>query len=106
MFEEQRVWEQFIYPAGGLKRKAVAVYQWHIERFQEWLWVLIHLYGGQSERAPELLGCGGRAQHMVAFGIFIEEGLVAFVATYHKGTGAAGISRSSTGICHGRLGSC
>jgi hypothetical protein len=57
-----------------------------VERFQELLWVLIYLYSGQLARVLELLGI--RWKNIVYGGvwnIFIEEGLVTFVATYYKG---------------------
>jgi hypothetical protein len=34
--------------AGRLKKEAVAVYQYYVERFQELLWVFIHLTDGQQ----------------------------------------------------------
>ena len=90
MYKEEQLREQFM-DTGRLKREAVAAYQRHVERFQELLWVLMHLCGGQPARAPELLGIRWKN---TAYGgvrnIFIEEGLVAFVATYHKGYRSSG----------------
>ncbi|KAK6591982.1 hypothetical protein H4I95_11932 [Botrytis cinerea] len=91
MYKEEGLREQFIGAAGKLKREAVAAFQRHVERFQELLWGLMHLCGGQPARAPELLGMRWKN---TAYGgvrnIFIEEGLVAFVATYHKGYRSSG----------------
>jgi RecQ family ATP-dependent DNA helicase len=90
MYKEEELREQFM-DAGTVKRGAVAAYQRHVERFQELLWILMHLCGGQPARAPELLGMRWKN---TAYGgvrnIFIEEGLVAFVATYHKGYRSSG----------------
>jgi RecQ family ATP-dependent DNA helicase len=90
MYKEEELREQFM-DAGTLKREAVAAYQRYVERFQELLWVLMHLCGGQPARAPELLGIRWKN---TAYGgvrnIFIEEGLVAFVTTYHKGYRSSG----------------
>ena len=90
IWKEERLREQFM-AAGKVKREAVAAYQRHIERFQELLWICMHLCGGQPARAPELLGMRWKN---TAYGgvrnIFIEEGLVAFVATYHKGYRSSG----------------
>jgi RecQ family ATP-dependent DNA helicase len=91
MYREEQLREQFIDSAGKLKREAVAAYQRYRERFMELLWALMHLCGGQPARAPELLGMRWKN---TAYGgvrnIFIEEGLVAFVATYHKGYRSSG----------------
>jgi len=91
MYKEEQLREQFIDSAGKLKREAVAAYQRYRERFMELLWALMHLCGGQPARAPELLGMRWKN---TAYGgvrnIFIEEGLVAFVATYHKGYRSSG----------------
>ena len=91
MYKEEQLREQFMDVVGKLKREAVAAFQRHVERFQELLWGLMHLCGGQPARAPELLGMRWKN---TAYGgvrnIFIEEGLVAFVATYHKGYRSSG----------------
>ena len=86
IYKEGGLREQFIDSTRRLKREAVAGYQRYVERFQELLQVLIHLYSSQLARAPELLGI---RQKNTAYGgvrnIFIKEGLVTFVATYYKG---------------------
>ena len=90
VYKEEELREQFM-DRGKLKQEAVAAYQRHIERFQELLWILMHLCGGQPARAPELFGMRWKN---TAYGgvrnIFIEEGLVAFVAMYHKGYRSSG----------------
>ena len=46
----------------------------------------MHLCGSQPARAPELLGMRWKnTAYSRVRNIFIKEGLVAFVATYHKG---------------------
>ncbi|KAK6591435.1 DNA helicase [Botrytis cinerea] len=66
MYKEEGLREQFIGAAGKLKREAVAAFQRHVERFQELLWVLMHLCGGQPARAQSYWECGGRIQRTVA----------------------------------------
>src|SRR6266536_3642655 len=56
MYKEDGLREHFMDQAGRLKKKAVTAYQRYVERFQELLWGLMHLCGGQPARAPELLG--------------------------------------------------
>ena len=69
-----------------LNPKAVLQYERCIERFLELLLLCMHLSGGQPARTPEILGLRWRntAQGGTR-NIFIEDGLVAFVASYHKG---------------------
>jgi hypothetical protein len=43
VYKEESLREQFMDSAGRLKREAIAVYQRHVERFQELLWVLMML---------------------------------------------------------------
>ena len=72
--------------AGKLKRKAIAAFQCHIERFQELLWGLMYLYDKQPVRASELLGIWWKnTVYSGVRNIFIKEGLVMFVAMYYKG---------------------
>ena len=96
MFEEQRLRKQFIDEnADGLggpmrkeqvRKEEVEAYQQEIERFQELLLILMHISGGQAVRAPELLGIRWKNTEQGSVrNIFIEDGLVAFVTTYHKG---------------------
>ena len=55
MYKEQRLRKEFI-EGGQLQEEAVEAYQRQLERFQEMLLILMHTSGGQSARAPELLG--------------------------------------------------
>lgn len=86
MYKEQQLREQFIDDSRGLDRKAINAYQHYIEQFQELLQASLHLCSRQPVQALELLGM---RQKNIAYSrvrnIFIEEGLVALVATYHKG---------------------
>lgn len=50
--EEELLREQVKDAARKMKREAVAVFQCHVEQFQELLWGLIYLYSGQPARAP------------------------------------------------------
>ena len=91
MFKEQRLREKFIDENRHVQEEAAEAYQRHVERFQELLLILMHMVGGQAARAPELLGI--RWQNTEQGGvrnIFIEDGLVAFVTTYHKGYRSSG----------------
>jgi hypothetical protein len=90
MYKEEELREQFM-DTGTVKRGAVAAYQCHVERFQELLWILMHLCSGQPARAPELLGIRWKnTAYSGVRNIFIEEGLVVFVATYYKGYWSSG----------------
>jgi hypothetical protein len=69
-----------------LKKAAVAAYRCHITWFKELLLILMQICGAQPSRAPELLGMRWKnTEYGGIQNIFIEEGLVAFVALYHKG---------------------
>ncbi|OBT94382.1 hypothetical protein VE01_07738 [Pseudogymnoascus verrucosus] len=57
-----------------------------MEAFEQELLILMHYTGGQPARAPEVMGT--RYQNSRNGGvrnIFIEDGLVCFVTSYHKG---------------------
>ncbi|KAI5235343.1 hypothetical protein E4T42_09726 [Aureobasidium subglaciale] len=62
-----------------------------VKAFKEELFALVHLTGGAPARGTEILsvqhenGEGSRSQR----GIFIDQGLVAFVTSYHKGYSAS-----------------
>lgn len=65
--------------------KTVGQYERQIEAFREHIWALMHITGGQPARGPEILGI--RARNTADGGIrniFIYEGMVSFVALYHK----------------------
>ena len=67
-------------------KKAVQAYFGKVDQFLERLLLLIHMTGGQPPRGTELIGLQhsntAQGQHR---GIFIEEGLVSTVTSYHKG---------------------
>ena len=99
MFEETKIQQQFI--IGGLEhvrsrediqwnRKAVEDYFREVRRFKEELAPLKHMSGGAPGRATELIsiqienGADGRGQR----GVFIDNGIVDTVTSYHKGWSA------------------
>jgi hypothetical protein len=69
------------------KQKGVEDYFRRVGRFKEELLALVHLTAGAPARGTEVLsiqhtnGEDSRAQR----GIFLEDGMVAFVTRYHKG---------------------
>ena len=68
------------------RKKAIRTYQREMEAFEEELLILMHCTGGQPARATEVMGI--RYQNTRNGGIrniFIEDGLVCFVTSYHKG---------------------
>ena len=90
MYKEQKLREQFIDQSGKLKKKAVAAYQRHVERFQELLFALKMLLS-QPARVPELFGMRWKnTPYGGVRNIVIEEGLVGYVAQYHKGYRSSG----------------
>jgi hypothetical protein len=79
------------------KKKAVQAYFEKVDQFLERLLLLIHITGGQPPRGTELIGLQhsntAQGQHR---GVFIEEGLISTVTSYHKGYNITG----STKIIH------
>ncbi|KAA8617338.1 hypothetical protein PtrV1_10639 [Pyrenophora tritici-repentis] len=79
------------------KKKAVQAYFEKVDKFLERLLLLIHMTGGQPPRGTELIGLQhsntAQGQHR---GIFLEEGLISTVTSYHKGYNITG----STKIIH------
>jgi hypothetical protein len=79
------------------KKKAVQAYFDKVDKFLERLLLLIHMTGGQPPRGTELIGLQhsntAQGQHR---GIFLEEGLISTVTSYHKGYNITG----STKIIH------
>jgi hypothetical protein len=90
MYKEPALREQFINSHGQLRRSAMVTYQRHVERFQELLLISMRICGGQPARAPELLGIRWQNTEHGVRNIFIKDGLVAFVTTYHKGYRSSG----------------
>jgi hypothetical protein len=68
------------------KKKAVQAYFEKVDQFLERLLLLIHMTGGQPPRGTELIGLQhsntAQGQHR---GIFVEEGLISTVTSYHIG---------------------
>jgi hypothetical protein len=79
------------------EKKAVQAYFEKVDNFLERLLLLIHMTGGQPPRGTELMGLQhsntAQGQHR---GIFVEEGLISTVTSYHKGYNITG----STKIIH------
>lgn len=67
------------------KKKAVQAYFEKVDKFLKRLLLLIHMMGGQPPRGTELIGVQhsntAQRQHR---GIFLEEGLIGTVTSYHK----------------------
>ena len=70
---------------GEWRQKAVRKYEEAVSRFQEKLAVLVHVAAGQPARAIELLSLRHQNCQNVQRNVFIEDGMVVFVAQYHKG---------------------
>ncbi|KAK7177480.1 hypothetical protein PSPO01_16471 [Paraphaeosphaeria sporulosa] len=79
------------------KKKAVQAYFEKVDEFLKRLLLLIHITGGQPPRGTELIGLQhsntAQGQHR---GVFIEDGLIGTVTSYHKGYNITG----STKIVH------
>jgi hypothetical protein len=71
------------------------VYKRAVNEFLEVLLLLVHITGGQPARGTEIIGLM-HANTTYHCNIFIEEGLVAIVTSYHKGYTCTG----STKIIH------
>jgi hypothetical protein len=87
MYQEQHLREHFMdeTPDQPFKKEAAYEYQQSINRFRELLLFLMHL-SSQPPRAPEILGLRWKNTGQGGVrNIFIEDGLVAYVAAYHKG---------------------
>jgi superfamily II DNA helicase RecQ len=66
---------------------AVAAYMKAVRRFKETLFALVHLSGGGPARGTEItsIQCENSTEGVGHRGVFVDAGLVSFVATYHKG---------------------
>ena len=77
--------------------KAVTDYLNAISSFLETLWILVHITSGQPARATELISiwhCNTiQGEHR---NVFVEEGLISIVTSYHKGYNMEG----STKVIH------
>jgi hypothetical protein len=76
------------------KKKAVQAYFDKVDAFLERLLLLIHMTGGQPPRGTELIGLQHnnttQGQHR---GVFVKEGLISTVASYHKGYNITGSTK-------------
>ena len=84
--DEVRSWEDIRWNEEEVER-----YFRQVRRFKEELIVLVHLSAGAPARATELIsihqenGEEARSQR----GIFMDDGMVSFVTSYHKGFSAS-----------------
>ena len=72
--------------------KAVQAYRSRVKSFLESLLLLVHISAGQPARGSEITGL----QHMntaVHRNIFVEDGLIAIVTSYHKGYTCTGTTK-------------
>ena len=78
-------------PEVAWKESAIESYFRQVRRFKEELIVLVHLAAGAPARATELISIqrenGEYSQSQR--GVFIQDGMVAFVTQYHKGYSAS-----------------
>jgi hypothetical protein len=69
-------------------KKRVEQYEKSMRQFREHLLVAMHMTGGQPARGTELVTTTYRNQpNGQSRGIFVEDGLMAYVTLYHKGIG-------------------
>lgn len=99
MLHDDRLREEFTYPRYVQKviwdKQAVRRYRKKVEAFLEGLLLLVHITSGQPARGTEIISL----QHSNSTfhrNIFVEDGLVAIVTTYHKGYTCTG----STKVIH------
>jgi hypothetical protein len=95
LYHERQLREQFTDQGEGsspqISAQAAMTYQEGVGRFQELLLILMQFWGGLPSRATEILGARWRNTGQGGIrNIFIEDGLVAFVAAYHKGYRSSG----------------
>jgi superfamily II DNA helicase RecQ len=95
LFEDGRVREQFIRSQEGTSVEcqpdAVNRYLRAVKKFKERLIVLVHMSAGAPARSTELtsIQCENGKYARSQRGVFIDNGLVAFVTAYHKGFSAS-----------------
>ncbi|KAK3061704.1 hypothetical protein LTS18_005618, partial [Coniosporium uncinatum] len=76
-----------------LSSLAVAEYENAIQRFLECMLVLVHIASGQSARKPELLGLRWCNKQSDKRNLFIHDGHLLFILTYHKPLNMTNASR-------------
>ncbi|KAK3064884.1 hypothetical protein LTS18_003047, partial [Coniosporium uncinatum] len=72
---------------------AVAEYENAIQRFLESMLVLMHVASGQPARKPELLGLRWSNKQSDKRNLFIHDGYLLFILTYHKSLNMTNASR-------------
>jgi len=85
--EEPALRRRFGVEGGSWREKAVQAYMKSVRSFKEGLFALVHLSAGAPARGSEVTSilCENGEDGSSHRGIFIHNGLVAFVTTYHKG---------------------
>jgi hypothetical protein len=85
------------------EKKVVQAYFDKVDQFLERLLLLIHMTGGQPPRGTKLIGLQhsntAQGQHR---GVFVEEGLISTVTSYHKAITLLDQQISYTDTCLGR----
>lgn len=106
IMESSRLMQRFFQDNDDLNWRVQAVRQYldKVSRFLERILLLAHITAGQPARASEIL----QVRHQNTLqgeyrNIFIENGLVSIVTTYHKGYSIEGTTKSSTGFFLARL---
>jgi hypothetical protein len=93
MFNNESIRQEFMYSGERIRwrRDRFKRYLRQVTAFKEKLAIVIYISSGQPARAPELLSIqhrntvnGGRRN------IFVENGLMVYVTTYHKGYSISG----------------
>ena len=86
--DDKKIQRDFVKQTSGIRldHDRVIRYISQVEEFREKLLVLMHITGGQPARAPEILSV--RHSNTMTGGcrnIFIEDGMVVYATSYHKG---------------------
>jgi len=85
------------------RKKVVQAYFDDADAFLEWLFLLMHMMGGQPPRGTELMGLQhsntAQGQHR---GVFVEEGLIGTVTPTARATALLDLRRLSTDTCQRR----
>ena len=102
MLDNQWLQEEFFSVDSSLEnpkwsQKAVQAYKARVDTFLQRLLLLVHLTSGQPARGTEILSLRHiNTVHGHHRGVFIDNGMVSTVTTYHKGYSVTG----STKIIH------
>ena len=71
----------------------MAQYEDSVQRFLEHMMVLLHVSSGQPARRPEFLGLRWRNRQADKRNLFIHDGYLVFILTYHKSLNMTNASR-------------